>query len=70
MSTRSFEIPTIDITPYVSNGYDPDRRRVADAVDAACTRVGFMQIVGHGIPRGVLSGLGAVSYTHLRAHET
>lgn len=50
----SFEVPAIDIAPWV-DGSDPDA--VATAVDDACARVGFMQILGHGIPTDVLDGL-------------
>lgn len=58
MST-SFEVTTVDITPWVAGGDDAARRDVAAAVDDACSRVGFMQILGHGIPSHVLDGLGA-----------
>jgi isopenicillin N synthase-like dioxygenase len=43
--TRGFEVPVVDL-----GGWTSDRRRVADAVDAACREVGFMQVIGHGIP--------------------
>ncbi|AQA02739.1 2OG-Fe(II) oxygenase [Mycobacterium sp. MS1601] len=52
----SFEVPAINITPWV-DGSDPEA--VAKAVDDACARVGFMQILGHGIPTDVLNGLGS-----------
>ncbi|MFE4501171.1 isopenicillin N synthase family dioxygenase [Rhodococcus sp. NPDC056743] len=57
----SFEIPTIDISPYVANS--PDERHhaacaaVATELDRACREVGFIQIVGHGIPRESIDGL-------------
>jgi isopenicillin N synthase-like dioxygenase len=51
-----FAVPTIDVAGWASG--DPDvRRRIARAVDDACRRVGFMQIVGHGIPDEVVDGL-------------
>ena len=41
-------VPTIDLTDWA--GGDPARRaEIAAAVDAGCTRVGFLQIRGHGI---------------------
>ncbi|MFD6676691.1 isopenicillin N synthase family dioxygenase [Rhodococcus zopfii] len=52
-----FEVPTIDISPYVTAGPDSERARVARQVDDACRRVGFIQIVGHGIPGEVVGGL-------------
>ncbi|MGU3293093.1 isopenicillin N synthase family dioxygenase [Williamsia sp. M5A3_1d] len=44
-----FEVPVVDL----SAPHDD----VVAAVDEACSRVGFMQIVGHGIPVGVINGL-------------
>lgn len=55
----SFEVPTIDITPFVSGGSGAERADVARAVDEACRTVGFMQIVGHGIPTAITDGLAA-----------
>jgi isopenicillin N synthase-like dioxygenase len=52
----TFEVPAIDLTPWL-DGTDP--AGVARAVDDACRRVGFMQILGHRIPVGVQDGLGA-----------
>lgn len=57
MSTPTFEVPAIDITPWVTAGSAADRRAVAAAVDDACSRVGFMQILGHGVPQPILDGL-------------
>lgn len=52
-----FEVPAIDISPWVTGGGARDRRAVAEAVDDACSRVGFMQILGHGVRREVQDGL-------------
>jgi isopenicillin N synthase-like dioxygenase len=54
----SFEIPQVDISAYVSAGTGQERAAVAQAVDAACCNVGFIQIVGHGIPDEIIAGLG------------
>ena len=56
-----FDVPVIDISPYVTGGSDSERDRVAREIDAACATVGFIQILGHGIPKPALDGLtGAV----------
>ncbi|TAJ49194.1 MAG: isopenicillin N synthase family oxygenase [Herbiconiux sp.] len=53
----AFEVPAVDITAYVQGGTVDDKAAVARAIDAACTEVGFIQILGHGIPREILQGL-------------
>ncbi|MFG6277810.1 2-oxoglutarate and iron-dependent oxygenase domain-containing protein [Microbacterium sp. 5K110] len=54
-----FDVPTIDISPWVGPGPDHARAAVVAAVDHACRTVGFMQIVGHGIPNVVVDDLEA-----------
>ena len=44
-------IPTIDIEPYLQDSSSPAALEIVEAVRAACTTVGFLQIVGHGISR-------------------
>ncbi|WP_032404387.1 isopenicillin N synthase family dioxygenase [Rhodococcoides fascians] len=63
-SSSDFTVPIIDISPYVLGDRSPDadataRRGVASKVDHACSTVGFMQIVGHGIRDGIVAGLAA-----------
>jgi isopenicillin N synthase-like dioxygenase len=55
----TFHVPTVDISPYVAGGSDDDRGRVAAQIDTACSEVGFIQIVGHGIPAATINGLAA-----------
>lgn len=66
-----FEVPTIDIGPYVRAGSATDRAAVAAAMDDACRRVGFMQIQGHGVPDDVIAGLAAAidAFFGLEAEE-
>jgi isopenicillin N synthase-like dioxygenase len=52
-----FTVPVVDITPYVSGGTADEKRAVARAIDEACSQVGFIQILGHGIPRSTRAGL-------------
>ncbi|WP_066906604.1 isopenicillin N synthase family dioxygenase [Millisia brevis] len=59
MRNRTFEVPAIDIGAWVGDGDAAARARVAREVDDACSRVGFMQILGHGIPSVVQEGFAA-----------
>lgn len=43
-------IPVIDIAAFFT-GTPEERRAVAEAVDAACSTIGFLVITGHGIPQ-------------------
>jgi isopenicillin N synthase-like dioxygenase len=51
-----FQVPVIDIGRFES-GPLHERRDIATAVDRAAREVGFMQIVGHGIPPAAVDGL-------------
>ncbi|MBB5915929.1 isopenicillin N synthase-like dioxygenase [Nocardia transvalensis] len=50
-----FHVPTIDIASYTGSGSDVERATVARQIDTAAGTVGFMQIVGHGIPDAVIT---------------
>ena len=52
-----FRVPTVDISPYVEGGSAEQRAATAAAVDQACRTVGFIQVVGHGIPQSAIDGL-------------
>jgi isopenicillin N synthase-like dioxygenase len=54
---HDFTVPTVDITPYVAGGTAVEKAAVAAALDAACRSVGFIQIIGHGVPAAAISGL-------------
>jgi len=53
----TFHVPAVDITAWVAGGTDEEKAAVTAAIDAACREVGFIQILGHGIPTGVTDGL-------------
>ena len=55
----TFRVPIVDITAYVTDEGDAARAAVAAAVDRACSEVGFIQILGHGIPQAVTDDLAA-----------
>jgi isopenicillin N synthase-like dioxygenase len=46
-------IPTIDISPYLSDPNSSEAARIVSEVQKACTTCGFFQITGHGIPQQV-----------------
>jgi len=56
--TAPFDVPVVDIGPWIAGGDDVAKREVAAAVDDACSRVGFLQIRGHGIDAAIIGGLG------------
>jgi isopenicillin N synthase-like dioxygenase len=53
-----FAVPVVDLSPWVDpDGDVADRERVAREVDAACSSVGFVQVLGHGAPDAAVAGL-------------
>jgi isopenicillin N synthase-like dioxygenase len=51
--SETFHVPTVDITAYVAGGSPDERAAAAAAFDEAARTVGFVQIVGHGVPTSV-----------------
>ena len=47
-------VPAIDIGPYLQGGVE-DRRKVAEAIAAACEESGFFCITGHGVPAELIA---------------
>ncbi|MFD3702110.1 isopenicillin N synthase family dioxygenase [Nocardia sp. NPDC058658] len=57
MPPNTFEVPLIDIAPYVDGDNPADKHRVARQIDTACREVGFIQIHGHAVPDRTIAGL-------------
>ncbi len=57
--TTPLHVPTVDISPYVGAGTAEERAATAAAFDEAARTVGFVQIVGHGVPTAVTDGFAA-----------
>jgi isopenicillin N synthase-like dioxygenase len=55
--SSTFAVPTVDISPYVADGSLAAKRLVAEQIDQACRTVGFIQIVGHGVPEQTTAGI-------------
>lgn len=54
---QRFNIPTINIAPYLDDPTSDAARRVVRDVRNACMSVGFFSLVGHGIPKDVQDGV-------------
>lgn len=50
---RLMTVPVIDIAPYLE-GTPEGKRQVAEEVGRACEDIGFITIVGHGIPKELI----------------
>ncbi len=58
MNAEHFQVPTVDISSWVApDGSSAHRATAARALDEACRGVGFVQILGHGVPEAVIDGL-------------
>lgn len=53
-------IPIINISPFLEGSLE-DKQRVAKQVTAACESIGFLIIVGHGVPQSLIDQTYAVS---------
>lgn len=52
-----FEVPVVDIGPYLRESGPADRAAVAREIETACREVGFVQITGHGVLDATAEGL-------------
>jgi len=60
IAATDFSVPIIDLTDW-ENGDVATRMAIAADLDRACRTVGFMQIVGHGVPSAAIDGLVAAA---------
>ncbi|KAK9416766.1 putative Clavaminate synthase-like protein [Seiridium unicorne] len=49
----SFQIPLVNIAPYLEDPTSAAASNVVDQVRQACRSTGFFQILGHGVPRDI-----------------
>ena len=50
-AAANFQVPTIDIAPFLADPNCPAAESIISQVRSACVSTGFFQITGHGIPR-------------------
>ena len=51
--STGFHVPTIDISPFLSDPTSSESNKVVEEVRAACITTGFFQITGHGLPKSL-----------------
>jgi len=49
------DIPVVDVGPYFASGSRDDLGAAADELRASCERVGFYQLIGHGLSAGLIA---------------
>jgi isopenicillin N synthase-like dioxygenase len=49
-------VPIIDIDPFLK-GSETGRRTDAERVGRACEEIGFLIVVGHGVPAALVAGM-------------
>jgi isopenicillin N synthase-like dioxygenase len=57
--SSAFHVPTVDISAYVADDAPEARAAAAAAFDEAARTVGFVQVVGHGVPAEVTDAFAA-----------
>ena len=62
---RDARVPIIDVAPFMA-GDAAGSRAVARAVDAACREIGFLVVVGHGVPEVLVEEARAAALAFFR----
>ncbi|XP_009626189.1 flavonol synthase/flavanone 3-hydroxylase-like [Nicotiana tabacum] len=56
-------IPTIDLSPFFTDGDEIGKSKVMNSITKACSNYGFFQIVNHGVPLDVMNRALSLSKT-------
>lgn len=56
-------IPTIDLSPFFTDGDEIGKVNVMNSITKACSNYGFFQIVNHGVPLDVMNRALSLSKT-------
>lgn len=69
--SSSFNVPTVDLDPYLVDPTSIEAMKIVDQVREACITTGFFQLIGHGIPRSLQDELfaGAAAFFKLPFEE-
>lgn len=51
--STSFNVPTVDLAPYLADPTSTEALKTIHQVRDACTNTGFFQLIGHEIPRSL-----------------
>jgi len=69
-SCENLPIETVDISPFIEDGTEEEKKRVASQVRSCWQSLGFLLLIGHGIPPDVLIKLKKVTEDYLNSTTT
>ncbi|RFU36334.1 hypothetical protein B7463_g66, partial [Scytalidium lignicola] len=70
-TSPTFNVPVMDISPYLKDSSSPEAANVIEQVRKACTTTGFFQLTGHKIPKDLQQEVlkGSTAFFSLPAEE-